>query len=178
MLRASLIVYGSGFMRTIGKRKKAAAATAATTAINGKTSSVSTVADKKRRKKATTQVEEMMDGDSTPVIHNSNSTHTRLGDGNSEKASNSRHGTTATGLRSRRNKRSDEEVLQLAQRMQRRDLTGEVPVASFAYEILKAHPSVRQMGLRERMSFLCDRWDRLRKEQRQVYLDDPLKGLL
>nr|CCC92100.1 conserved hypothetical protein [Trypanosoma congolense IL3000] len=82
------------------------------------------------------------------------------------------------GIVGYKGRHSEEKVLQFAQRMQQRDITGEVPVASFAYEVLKAHPSVRQMGLRERMSFLCDRWERLNEKQRKAYLDDPLKGLL
>lgn len=85
---------------------------------------------------------------------------------------------TVISTASRPGKRSEEEIMQLAHRMQQRDLTGEVPVASFAYEVLKMHPSVRQMGLRERMAFLCDRWERLSAKQRQSYLDNPLKGLL
>ncbi|AAZ13081.1 uncharacterized protein TEOVI_000913600 [Trypanosoma equiperdum] len=82
------------------------------------------------------------------------------------------------GIVGYKGKHSEAKVLELAERMQRRDITGEVPVASFAYEILKSHPSVRQMGLRERMSFLCDRWERLSDRQRKAYLDNPLKGLL
>lgn len=72
----------------------------------------------------------------------------------------------------------EKEVLKLAERMQRRDLSGDVPVASFAYEIIQKHPSVRMMGLRERMDFLCSRWDRLPERKRLTYLNDPLKGLL
>lgn len=66
----------------------------------------------------------------------------------------------------------------MAERMQRLDLTTEVPVASFAYEILKAHPSVRTMGLRERMDFLLIRWNRLNKSKKMEYINDPLRGLL
>ncbi|KAG5478732.1 hypothetical protein LSCM1_06136 [Leishmania martiniquensis] len=72
----------------------------------------------------------------------------------------------------------EQEVLQMAERMQKKDTTTEVPVASFAYEILKAHPSVRDMGLRERMDFLLKRWNRLSKAQRLDYVNDPLRGLL
>lgn len=72
----------------------------------------------------------------------------------------------------------EQEVLEMAERMQRRDLTTEVPVASFAYEILKAHPSVRNMGLRERMDFLLHRWSRLNKNKKLEYINDPLRGLL
>ncbi|KPI85312.1 hypothetical protein ABL78_5624 [Leptomonas seymouri] len=72
----------------------------------------------------------------------------------------------------------EEEVLAMAERMQRRDLTTEVPVASFAYEILKAHPSVRSMGLRERMDFLLNRWDRLNQSKKLEYINNPLRGLL
>ncbi|KPA83868.1 putative mitochondrial hypothetical protein [Leptomonas pyrrhocoris] len=72
----------------------------------------------------------------------------------------------------------EKEVLAMAERMQRRDLTTEVPVASFAYEILKAHPSVRNMGLRERMDFLLNRWDRLKQSKKLEYINDPLRGLL
>ncbi|KAG5478537.1 hypothetical protein LSCM4_04770 [Leishmania orientalis] len=72
----------------------------------------------------------------------------------------------------------EQEVLQMAERMQKKDTTTEVPVASFAYEILKAHPSVRDMGLRERMDFLLKRWDRLSKAQKLDYVNDPLRGLL
>ncbi|EPY36253.1 hypothetical protein STCU_00678 [Strigomonas culicis] len=75
-------------------------------------------------------------------------------------------------------KEREEEVLHAAERMQGRDLSGEFPVASFAYEILKAHPSVREMGLRERMDFLLTRWNKLSDKQRLKYLNDPLKGLL
>ncbi|KAG5478955.1 hypothetical protein CUR178_05536 [Leishmania enriettii] len=72
----------------------------------------------------------------------------------------------------------EQEVLQMAERMQKKDTTTEVPVASFAYEILKAHPSVRDMGLRERMDFLLKRWNRLSKAQKLDYVNDPLRGLL
>lgn len=72
----------------------------------------------------------------------------------------------------------EQEVLASAERMQSRDLSGEVPVASFAYEILKVHPSVRSMGLRERMDFLCIRWNKLSKLKQLEYINDPLKGLL
>ncbi|CAJ1026229.1 hypothetical protein Q4I30_004127 [Leishmania utingensis] len=72
----------------------------------------------------------------------------------------------------------EQEVLQMAERMQAKDTTTEVPVASFAYEILKAHPSVRDMGLRERMDFLLKRWSRLSKAQKLEYVNDPLRGLL
>ncbi|CCW67493.1 unnamed protein product [Phytomonas sp. Hart1] len=69
-------------------------------------------------------------------------------------------------------------VLNMAERMQTRDLSGDVPVASFAYHILKTHPSVRSMGLRERMDFLCKRWEALSEKERLSYLNHPLKGLL
>lgn len=72
----------------------------------------------------------------------------------------------------------EKEVLSLAERMQIRDLSGAVPVASFAYEILKCHPSVRDMGIRERMDFLCRRWDKLGEKKRLEYINDPLRGLL
>ncbi|CAJ1989022.1 hypothetical protein conserved [Leishmania donovani] len=72
----------------------------------------------------------------------------------------------------------EQEVLQMAERMQTKDTSTEVPVASFAYEILKAHPSVRDMGLRERMDFLLKRWNRLSKAQKLDYVNDPLRGLL
>ncbi|KAG5504450.1 hypothetical protein JKF63_04902 [Porcisia hertigi] len=72
----------------------------------------------------------------------------------------------------------ERQVLQMAERMQAKDTTTEVPVASFAYEILKAHPSVRDMGLRERMDFLLKRWNRLSKSQKLDYVNDPLRGLL
>lgn len=72
----------------------------------------------------------------------------------------------------------EKEVLKMAERMQGRDLSGDVPVASFAYEIIQKHPSVRMMGLRERMDFLCTRWAKLPEKKRLEYLNDPLKGLL
>ncbi|EPY43094.1 hypothetical protein AGDE_00829 [Angomonas deanei] len=72
----------------------------------------------------------------------------------------------------------EKEVLQLAVRMQGRDVSGEVPVASYAYEIIQKHPSVRAMGLRERMDFLCTRWDKLSRKEKLKYLNDPLKGLM
>ncbi|CCW65077.1 unnamed protein product [Phytomonas sp. EM1] len=72
----------------------------------------------------------------------------------------------------------EKKVLSMAERMQVRDISGEVPVASFAYEILKTHPSVRKMGLRERMHFLCRRWEALSEKERLSYLNHPLKGLL
>lgn len=72
----------------------------------------------------------------------------------------------------------EKEVMRMAERMQGRDLTAEVPVASFAYEILVAHPSVREMGLRERMDFLLLRWNKLSKKRKTEYINDPLKGLL
>ncbi|RNF27604.1 uncharacterized protein Tco025E_00165 [Trypanosoma conorhini] len=164
---------GGGLLRTVGKEKKvAAAAAAAAAAVSGKAASSS--AGRRRKKTATAQAASVIDEDSAHIIHATDSTRTRF-DG---EVSHPSYGGAAAGARGRRSQRSDEEVLRVAERMQRRDLTGEVPVASFAYEILKAHPSVRQMGLRERMAFLCDRWERLRKEERQAYLDDPLKGLL
>ncbi|ESL09788.1 hypothetical protein TRSC58_02487 [Trypanosoma rangeli SC58] len=172
MLRVSLIFYGSGFLRTVGKGNKATVAAAAAVSAKAASSSAG------RGKKATAQSTDVMEEDSTRLIHASDSTRSHLGDEVAGEASHPPYGATASNPRRRRSQRSDEDVLQVAQRMQRRDVTGEVPVASFAYEILKAHPSVRQMGLRERMAFLCDRWERLRKEERQVYLDDPLKGLL
>lgn len=72
----------------------------------------------------------------------------------------------------------EEEVLQCADRMQGRDLTGDVPVASFALEILQKHPSVVNMGLRERMDFLSKRWATLSSKKREEYINDPLKGFL
>lgn len=72
----------------------------------------------------------------------------------------------------------EKEVLSMAERMQVRDLGGDVPVASFAYDIIMKHPSVRTMGLRERMDFLCTRWARLPEKKRLQYLNDPLRGLL
>lgn len=72
----------------------------------------------------------------------------------------------------------EKQVLDAASRMQGKDITAEMPVAAFAYEILKAHPSVRSMGLRERMDFLLHRWNRLSKAQKLEYVNDPLRGLL
>jgi hypothetical protein len=72
----------------------------------------------------------------------------------------------------------EQHVLEMAERMQQRDLSSEVPVASFAYEILKAHPSVRSMGLRERMDFLLLRWAKLNKSKKMDYVNNPLRGLL
>ncbi|KAH9593351.1 hypothetical protein LSM04_001205 [Trypanosoma melophagium] len=180
MFRASLILSGGGLMRgTAGGRTKkgraalmAAASTAATsTAKAGKKKKT------RRNKSATKEEDYMEEGSEMDNFTSSPPLYANEPHKNTSK-SNATTFATPESFFAYKSRRSEEEVLQLAQRMQMRDLTGEVPVASFAYEVLRAHPSVRQMGLRERMAFLCDRWERLSKQQRQTYLDDPLKGLL
>eukprot|EP00796_Vickermania_ingenoplastis_P009801 gene9801-6878_t len=70
---------------------------------------------------------------------------------------------------------AEKRVLKRAKRMQDRDLSGEDPVPSFVLELLKKHPSVRRMGVRERVDFACSRWDQLSTEERKAYVSNPLK---
>ncbi|KAK7196027.1 hypothetical protein NESM_000536200 [Novymonas esmeraldas] len=72
----------------------------------------------------------------------------------------------------------EEEVMGVAERMQRKDTSIDVPVAAFAYEIIKAYPKVREMEVQERMDFLLVRWNRLTKAQKLAFVNDPLRGLL
>ncbi|ORC89155.1 uncharacterized protein TM35_000131590 [Trypanosoma theileri] len=183
MIRASLILYGGGLLRNGGRTKKGrsaltsvarAAAAATTTTTTGKSRKTKRNAAARKKEEEHEEGEEdsdMLHFTSSPPLY-ANEPHQ-----NNSKSTATTFATPESFF-AYKSRRSEEEVLKLAQRMQSRDLTGEVPVASFAYEVLRAHPSVRQMGLRERMAFLCDRWERLSKQQRQTYLDDPLKGLL
>ncbi|KEG07163.1 hypothetical protein DQ04_10691000 [Trypanosoma grayi] len=161
MFRASLTMCGGGVLRGAGRAGRGRNVVASAEAAASTTPS-----KMQRRRRAESKEEQKEDSSDftyTPAPH---------AHGGAGKPS-----STSTSAGSVREGRGDE-VLQLAHRMQQRDLTGEVPVASFAYEVLRAHPSVRQMGLRERMSFLCERWERLSQKERKSYLDDPLKGLL
>lgn len=72
----------------------------------------------------------------------------------------------------------EKKVLKKAERMRDRDLSGDYPVPSFVLELLKLHPSIRKMGLRERIDFLCSKWDLLSKAERKIYVRNPLKGLI
>lgn len=72
----------------------------------------------------------------------------------------------------------EKKVLKKAERMRDRDLSGDYPVPSFVLELLKLHPSVRKMGLRERIDFVCSKWEVLTKAERKAYVRNPLKGLI
>lgn len=72
----------------------------------------------------------------------------------------------------------EKKVLKGAERMQDRDLSGDYPVPSFVLELLKLHPSIRKMGLRERVDFLCSKWNLLSITERKVYVRNPLKGII
>lgn len=72
----------------------------------------------------------------------------------------------------------EKKVLKSAERMRDRDLSGDYPVPSFVLELIKRHPSLRKMGLRERIDFLCTKWDLLSIAERKVYVRNPLKGII
>ncbi|KAG8349144.1 hypothetical protein TRVL_00015 [Trypanosoma vivax] len=180
MFRISSSSFAGGIMRKIGGAKKLDAAAVAATVSEAapqvkeefvvKRGRTRAVAEKKKLTASSTRVMEHAPS-GAPVA-----TAARKGGSKTTGFVPVENGSI--GIVGYKGRRSEADVLNMAHRMQQRDLTGEVPVASFAYEILKSHPSVREMGLRERMAFLCDRWERLSEKQRKVYLDDPLKGLL
>lgn len=67
---------------------------------------------------------------------------------------------------------------QRAERMQQRDFSGANPVPSFLIELVTQHPSIRKMGMHERMDLACVKWDALSLEDRKKYVMNPLKGIL
>lgn len=73
---------------------------------------------------------------------------------------------------------AEQVVLKRAKRIQERDLSGNHPVPSFFLELLKLHPSIRKMGVRERVDFACAKWDTLSAEKRKEYVRNPLKGII
>ena len=75
-------------------------------------------------------------------------------------------------------KQSKERILSVAQKMRSADSSGEVPVPSFVYELLKEKPALRNLNMEDRMTILLDHWDQLSVEQRMAYAKNPLKGII
>lgn len=69
-------------------------------------------------------------------------------------------------------------VVTAAARMRASDFSGKVPVPSFAYDLLKQHPSLLERTVDDRMDFLLRKWKALPDKSREQYVKEPLRGLL
>lgn len=74
--------------------------------------------------------------------------------------------------------KEEEAIMSRVKKIQERDLSEGNPVPSFFLELLKKHPSLRRMGLKERIGFACTRWDALTPQERKGYVQNPLKGII
>lgn len=54
----------------------------------------------------------------------------------------------------------------------------ETPVPSFVYDVMSSNVTLRNLTLDQRMKVLLSEWKKLSQDQKDVYLREPLRGLL
>jgi hypothetical protein len=72
----------------------------------------------------------------------------------------------------------DRQILKASQLMQNFDCSGAVPVPSFTYKLILAHPSFLEMNFDERMRKVLEHWRLSSAAQRASFVRRPLDGLL